>query len=105
MPVVPQPVSSVKPVPLNPLTSAARLLQRASPPTVKNISGQIDDILQEKIQQSGAAYDNLHLVDLADHTLGVILAGKTYPGINEVPDEAARALIRAAVDDWRKRNR
>ncbi len=91
----------VAPVSLNPFASAARWLQRpAQTPSIMSISGQIDEILQKKIGQSGATFSNLHLVDLPDQSLGVVLGAETYLGIEAVPDPAARELIRAAAAEW-----
>ncbi len=97
--------ADVEPLRLNPLASVARLLQRA-PLTAAplSISAQIDRILQQKIAPEMFAYTQIHLVDLPDHTLGVVVGAHTYAGIDSVPDEAVRALIRAAVAEWQKNN-
>lgn len=107
-PVVPQPLIAPAPDPENvfsgALARAGRIFEKPAKPVGKSISGQIDAILQEKIIHSDDLNLNIHLVDLEDHSLGVILNGQTYAGIDIVPDERAKTLIRAAVTEWQRIN-
>lgn len=86
------------------LGRAGRIFEKPARPVGKTISSQIDAILQDRLVHSADLNLNLHLVDLEDHSLGVVLNGQTFNGIEAVPDERAKALIRSAVAEWQRMN-
>ena len=70
---------------------------------LKSIAAQVDEILQERISGSSLRNRSIRLVDGASHELIVLVDGRSYPVVNEVPDPEVRALIQHCVADWEKR--
>lgn len=75
----------------------------AAPVQAKSIVGQIDDILQDKL--SGTKYANEGIRLSESPTKGaVVMIGRTaYPGIDEIPDEEVKEMIRQSVTEWETR--
>lgn len=77
----------------------------ASPITPpKSIVGQIDEVLQEMLAGSNLANSAIRLVEEPRHGVIVWVGLKRYEGIDAVPDEPVRAMIRAAVKEWERRS-
>ena len=74
-----------------------------TPPQLKSLAAQVDEVLQEKIPFSGLTYHSIHLVDLPNYGMSVQVDREQYPGIDAVPDEDIRKLIREAVEEWKRR--
>ena len=75
-----------------------------TPPQLKSLAAQVDEVLQEKIPFSGLSYHSIHLVDLPNYGMSVQVDREQYPGIDAVPDEDIRNLIREAVEEWKRRS-
>jgi hypothetical protein len=75
-----------------------------TPPQLKSLAAQVDEVLQEKIPFSGLSHHSIHLVDLPNYGMSVQVDLEQYPGIDAVPDEAIRKLIREAVEEWKRRS-
>lgn len=75
-----------------------------TPPQLKSLAAQVDEVLQEKIPFSGLSYHSIHLVDLPNYGMSVQVDREQYPGIDAVPDEDIRKLIREAVEEWKRRS-
>ena len=75
-----------------------------TPPQMKSLAAQVDEVLQEKLPLSGLSHHSIHLVDLPNYGMSVQVDREQYPGIDAVPDEDIRNLIREAVDEWKKRS-
>jgi hypothetical protein len=75
-----------------------------TPPQLKSLAAQVDEVLQEKIPVSGLSHHSIHLVDLPNYGMSVQVDREQYPGIDAVPDEDIRKLIREAVEEWKKRS-
>jgi hypothetical protein len=75
-----------------------------TPPQLKSLAAQVDEVLQEKIPFSGLSPHSIHLVDMPNYGMSVQVDLEQYPGIDAVPDEAIRKLIREAVEEWKRRS-
>jgi hypothetical protein len=67
-------------------------------------AAQIDATLQEKLVSSPLAHRNIRLVDLPDHGLAVEVDQEQFDGIDDVPEEAVRKLLKDAVAEWQRRS-
>jgi len=91
---------------LNTVDVLARALQpdlRSLEPPPLSITAQIDEILQEKLQDSPYATSLIRLVELPSKGVVVKVGMDQYEGVDAVPDEAIRQLIRSAVAEWERR--
>jgi hypothetical protein len=91
----------------NMVNSFLRVLQPSparAPSQPKSLAAQVDEVLQEKLPNSGLPYRTIHLVDLPNYGMSVQVDWEQYPSIDEVPDEAVRKLIREAVEEWKRRS-
>jgi hypothetical protein len=61
---------------------------------------QINDILQTQIAGTELESRGITLTDGPNHGVMVTMDGEKYNGVMEVPDEAVRNAIRAAVQEW-----
>ena len=77
--------------------------EAAAPSGPKSIVNQIDDILQDMIAGTPLASRGLKLID--DPVRGVVveIGLNFYEGIESVPDEEVKAVIRKAVSVWESR--
>ncbi|OGO25196.1 MAG: hypothetical protein A2W33_09785 [Chloroflexi bacterium RBG_16_52_11] len=90
---------SIKPV--NILTRA--MLPELPPEPPKSIVAQIDDILQEKLENSPLSKRGIRLRELPNQGMAVMVGLDQYEGVDDVPDEEIRSMIRSAVSEWEKR--
>lgn len=100
------PPEPVKPVSTNPLESFQRSIASNKPgASFKSIPAQIEEILQSKLL--GTPFENrgIHLSESPTEGVIVQVGLEHYPGIDAVPDEAVRKLIRSAVAEWEQRNK
>jgi NAD-specific glutamate dehydrogenase len=63
--------------------------------------GQINDILQQNIAESGGEYQGVQLIEGPGGSARVMVGVQSYE-LGEVPDENIQALIRDAVATWEK---
>ncbi len=70
----------------------------------KSLAGQIDEVLQEMLEASPLPVGEIHLADNAALGLEVSVGGVKYEGIDAVPDNSVRQVIRAAVAEWQLRS-
>lgn len=75
-----------------------------TPPPHKSIVMQIDDVLQEMLPGSNVANSAVRLTEEPRAGVIVWVGLQRHEGIDAVPDEAVRNLIRAAVKEWEKRS-
>ncbi len=73
-------------------------------PAFKSLAAQIDEVLQEMLASTHLAGRGIRLME--SPTQGVIVAVglEKYEGIDAVPDEEIRELIREAVREWEQRS-
>ena len=97
-----QPV--IKPI-LNPFELIVKAFQTdvKKPDTTKTLAEQVDEILQEKLAKSSLRDKGVRLMDVPDRGLVVLVGLEKYDGVDAVPDEQVKALLREAVDEWGKR--
>jgi hypothetical protein len=69
-------------------------------PVFQSIAMQINDILQTQIAGTELESRGITLTDGPSHGVMVTMDGEKYNGVMEVPDEAVRNAIRAAVQEW-----
>lgn len=100
--------ASESPTPLSFSGAIANLLTPQPSQPVKNqkqsIVLQIDEILQES-RSDVYARRGLHLVEMQDHSMGIVLDDHIYESIDSLPDEEARNLIREAAREWTRRQK
>ncbi len=78
--------------------------QPAVPATPRSIVMQIDEVLQEMLAKTNLANSAVRLAEEPRHGVIVWVGIQRYEGIDSVPDENVRAIIRAAVKEWEKRS-
>jgi len=95
-----------QPRPITAVDVIARALQpdvRSSESQVRSIAAQIDEILQEMVENSPLAPRGIRLMELPGKGMVVMVGLDQYEGVEAVPDEDIRQLIRAAVAEWERR--
>ena len=122
---VSQPAPAMTPTPSTPLTtrqptpaaapaSSARISQPTpSVPAVKkeekaeavptSMVGQINLILQARIANTKFMSQGISLMESPSGGVNVYVGINRYEGIDEVPDEEVKAIIRAAIAEWEKK--
>jgi hypothetical protein len=91
---------------LNPINVLARAIQadiNVPQASTKSIAAQIDDILQEKIEGTEMAQRGVRLLELPSKGMVVMIGLDQYGGVDEVPDDEVRNMIKSAVADWENR--
>ena len=69
----------------------------------KSLAEQVDEILQEKLAESPLKGKGIRLLDLPGKGLVVLVGLDKYDGIDAVPDEQVKAILRESVDEWGRR--
>ena len=92
-----------RPSVLGPFISALQPIGRKGEPKLMSLAEQIDEILQERIRLTPFENRNLKLMNSPKKGLLVRVDGKEYEGIDSVPDESIRDVIRQAVKEWENR--
>lgn len=70
-------------------------------PAAFGIAGQIEKALQKRLERTPDMLTrHIHVSAAPDGSLRVEVDGRFYPGINDVPDSAVRAVLQSAVQDW-----
>lgn len=76
----------------------------AEPPAaVNSMVGQIDEILQQKIEGSSLAERGLRLVEEPGGGVAVLIGRERFASMGEVTDPEVQAALRAAVSLWEKK--
>ena len=102
----PVPSQSIKLTGFNPVEAFVNALDAdvVKPDTTKSLAQQVDDILQEKLSGSPLKDRGIRLLDVPGKGLVVMVGMNKYDGVEAVPDEQVKAIIRSAVDEWAKRS-
>jgi len=98
--------TSIKRPSLNPLDAFARALQpsaQAENPFARSIAEQVDEILQEMLEESPLRSKAIRLLELPQKGMVVMIGLEQYQGVEAVPDEEVRSLIRSAAAEWERR--
>ncbi len=69
-----------------------------------SIVAQVDEILQEKLENTPLAKRGISMKDSLDGGLIVWVGLKQYSSIDEVPDPEIRQLLRESVGEWERRS-
>jgi hypothetical protein len=69
----------------------------------QSIAGQIDEILQARLENTPLAERGIQLVELPDQGLVVKVGQAQYTDLTQVPDPEVRAVIAESVAEWEKR--
>lgn len=85
--------------------SSARLdiAPEARPEPAKSIVAQIDDILQENLAGTSMYERGIHLTEEPNQGVVVWVGLDHFNGIDTVPDDQIRGIIRDAVREWEAR--
>lgn len=86
--------------PVNVLARAIRSDVSLPPPPAKSIVVQIDEILQEKLKGTPLENRGIRLMELPSKGMVVMVGLNQYEGVDQVPDDEVRGVIRAAVSEW-----
>lgn len=95
-----------KPPSIKAVDVLARALQadvRTPEPPPRSIAAQVDEILQEMLVNSPMASRGIRLLELPNKGMVVMVGLNQYEGVEAVPDEEIRQVIRAAVAEWEQR--
>jgi len=91
---------------LNPINVFTRAIQsdvkQVDKPN-KSIAAQIDEILQEKLENSSLANRAIRLMELPGKGMVVMVGLDQFDGVNSVPDPEIQELIRSCVAEWERR--
>lgn len=97
------PEPPAEPIPL-PGPAVPAPAQPPAPSAPRSIVTQIDEVLQEMLAKTNLANSAVRLSEEPRHGVIVWVGIQRYEGIDSVPDENVRAIIRAAVKEWEKRS-
>lgn len=71
--------------------------------TNKSIVAQVDEILQEKLEDTPLSSRGILMKDSLDGGLLVQVGLQQYSSINDVPDPEIRQLLKESVEEWERR--
>jgi hypothetical protein len=95
-PPVPAPVQVVS----QPLQPAPKKTETEKSISSLSIVGQIDTVLQKRLMNSPLAGSGIRLQDSLLGGVEVYVGARKFESIDDVPDEAIKAEIRAAIAEW-----
>lgn len=93
-------------VSMNPIDLFAKAIQSEVKPVnaaPKSIVAQIDAILQEKLEGTPMEKRGIRLVELPGKPMVVVVGLDQFEGVDDVPDEEIRNLIRSSAKEWENR--
>jgi len=89
--------------PVDVLTTALQADIPKSTSAPQSIAAQIDAVLQEKLAESSLRGQPIRLMELPNKGMVVMVGLDQYEGIDNVPDEEIKTLIKSAVAEWEQR--
>ena len=101
-----QPVpTSPPPVPVSiPVTQPPGAVKKEEPPTRPlTMVGQIDSILQDRIETTPLAGRGIKLEESPGGGVTVVVGTNRYTGVGDVPDPDVQAAIRGAIAEWERK--
>lgn len=94
-------------VSLNPANMISNALRAdvpvATSPSQNNMVAQVDEILQEKLIRENMQKWAIRLAEFPNKGMVVLVGLEQYEGIDEVPYERVRQVIRESVKEWERR--
>jgi hypothetical protein len=98
--------NGTKPVSLNPINMLSRAFEadvaKSALPNQSMVT-QVDAILQEKLQEADMQKWAVRLTEFPGKGMMVMVGLEQYEGIDEVPYERVRTIIRSSVAEWERR--
>jgi len=98
--------NGTKPVSLNPINMLSRAFEadvtKSALPNQSMVT-QVDAILQEKLQKADMQKWAVRLTEFPGKGMMVMVGLEQYEGIDEVPYERVRTIIRSSVAEWERR--
>jgi hypothetical protein len=89
--------------PANMISNALRAdVPVATIPTQNNMVAQVDEILQKKLIQAEMQKWAIRLAEFPNKGMVVLVGLEQYEGIDEVPYERVRKIIRESVAEWER---
>ena len=89
--------------PVNILAQALKPDVRQSAVSSQSMVTQVDAILQEKLHLAGMKKWAIRLTEFPQRGMVVMVGLEQYDGIDEVPYERVRSIIRESVSEWEQR--
>jgi hypothetical protein len=77
-------------------------MKKPEPIKGPSIVGLIDEVLQKKLEGSPLASKRIRLEEGSVGEVVVFVGAIRYSGIDAVPDDAVKAIIREAIAEWDK---
>ncbi len=100
-PATPPPVAPVKPTLGAALFSSKKKSSEEERPLASlSIVGQIDAVLQARLMNSPLAGKGIRLHESPEGAVEVYVGLQKFPSVDDVPDEAIKSAIRAAIAEW-----
>lgn len=100
-PIAPPPVAPVKPTLGAALFSSKKKSAEEEKPLASlSIVGQIDAVLQSRLMNSPLAGKGIRLHESPQGAVEVYVGLQKFPSVDDVPDEAVKTAIRAAIAEW-----
>lgn len=99
------PPATVKPVEptLGAILSPAKKTTEEKPFASLSIVGQIDSILQSRMMNTPLAGQGIRLKESPQGAVEVYVGLQKFHGVDDVPDQTIRAVIRAAIAEWEEK--
>ena len=101
-PTPPTPVKQVEPT-LSAILSPVKKTSVERPLTSLSIVAQIDMILQSRLMNTPLAGQGIRLQESLQGAVEVYVGLQKFLGVDDVPDEAIKAAIRAAIAEWEEK--
>lgn len=102
-PVTHAPVSRPISTPI-PASAAKPIAKMEDKPTAPlSMVGQIDEILQERLERSPLAERGIRLIESPEGGVIVAVGVQRFNGVGEVSDPQIQAELRAAIAEWEKK--
>lgn len=99
-PLITPPPATVTPVARAEAKPAAQTAAKEGP---KSIVGQIDEILQQMLDRLGMSNRGISLIEDPQRGVIVVVGLERYEGIDSVTDVEVKKILRAAVNEWERR--
>jgi hypothetical protein len=103
----PAPVVVAQPTPPPPVPSPVTKPDKAKTPAPygagKSIAVQVDEILQEMLVNSPQAKRGIRITESPDAGLAVYVGLEKFDGVDAIPYNDVKEIIRTAVAEWRNR--
>ncbi|HZW02672.1 MAG TPA: hypothetical protein VFF68_01995, partial [Anaerolineaceae bacterium] len=106
--LVPRPTPTAQPAPAGaalPVSPGVRLGESAAVrrPVAASMVAQIDEILQDMLTASTLPNRDIHLTERPGSGVLVWIGAQRYEGVDAVPEGEVKAILRAAVQEWERR--